>query len=255
MADPIFRAKNTRIVGGENTGVNEFPMMAGLVDAILVRVFCGAVIISNRYVLSAAHCVANKQAQELGVLIGDHDVSAGIDANATLLRVAGFVVHPSYVINKRNSNFDIAVIAVVGSIKFTNEIGPACLPFHHNRDSFSGAVVEILGWGTTEFAGPTSNILQKAKVSVINLSKCLNTFPNLVDSQMCTLGQGTDACQFDSGGPVLWENPTSGRLVSVGIISYGIACGTKNPSVNTRVGAFVDWILSVTPDANYCMGE
>lgn len=52
-----------------------------------------------------------------------------------------------------------------------------------------------VGWGTTEFAGPTSNILQKAKVSVINLSKCLNTFPNLVDSQMCTLGQGKDACQ------------------------------------------------------------
>lgn len=32
----------------------------------------------------------------------------------------------------------------------------------------------------------------------------------------------------------------------VGIISYGVACGTAIPSVNTRVGAFVDWIQSVT---------
>ena len=57
----------------------------------------------------------------------------------------------------------------------------------------------------------------------------------------------TKLFQFDSGGPVLWENPTTGRLVHVGIISYGIACGTKLPSVNTRVGAFVNWIVSVTP--------
>ncbi|XP_033225817.1 venom serine protease 34-like [Belonocnema kinseyi] len=177
--------KLTIIVGGEKTGVNEFPMMAGLVDAIIVQVFCGTVIISNIYTV--------------------------------LIRMQFF--------------------SMVGFIKFTNEIGPACLPFHHNRDSFSGAVVEIPGWGATEFAGPTLNILKKVRVSVINLSKCLLTFPNLVDSQMGALGQGTDACQFDSGGPVLWENPTSGRLVNVGIISYGIACGTKNPSVNIRVSA------------------
>ena len=55
------------------------------------------------------------------------------------------------------------------------------------------------------------------------------------------------AFQFDSGGPVLWQNPTTGRIVSVGIIDYGIGCGTATPSVNTRVGAYMNWITSVTP--------
>lgn len=44
----------------------------------------------------------------------------------------------------------------------------------------------------------------------------------------------------------MWQNPTTKRLVIVGIVSYGVACGTKIPSVNTRVGAFLDWIQSVT---------
>lgn len=247
--------KPMRIVGGENTGLHEFPMMAGIVDSRLSQVYCGGTIISVKHVLSAAHCVMNRDPSFMGVLIGDHDISTGRDTNSTLFKVARYVMHPSFVSTVRNSPYDISIITIMGQIRFTNEIGPACLPFQHSRDSFSGAVVDILGWGTTEFGGGISNILQKAKVSVINLSKCRETFPNVLDNQMCTFATGRDACQFDSGGPALWQNPSTGRLVSVGIISYGIACGTRNPSVNTRVGAFMDWILSVTQGTVYCRAE
>lgn len=247
--------KPMRIVGGEDAGLNEFPMMAGIVDGRLSQVYCGGTIISVKHVLSAAHCVMNRDPSNMGVLIGDHDISTGRDTNSTLFKVLQYVMHPSFVSTVRNSPYDISVITIIGLMRFTNEIGPACLPFQHSRDSFSGAVVHILGWGTTEFGGGTSNILQKARVSVINLSQCRNTFPNVLDNQMCTFASGRDACQFDSGGPALWQNPSTGRLVTVGIISYGIACGTANPSVNTRVGAFVDWISSVTPDAVYCRAE
>lgn len=67
----------TRIVGGQETGVNEFPMMAGIVDSEEGTVFCGSTIISRKYVLTAAHCLFNRDTSILGVLVGDHDVNSG----------------------------------------------------------------------------------------------------------------------------------------------------------------------------------
>ena len=52
-------------------------MMAGIVDASIVQVFCGGTIISQLYVLTAAHCLVNRQPSNLGVLIGDHSLSVG----------------------------------------------------------------------------------------------------------------------------------------------------------------------------------
>lgn len=51
---------------------------------------------------------------------------------------------------------------------------------------------------------------------------------------------------MDSGGPVLWQNPRTKRLVHVGIISWGAECG-KYPAGNTKVGSYINWIVSQTP--------
>lgn len=63
----------SRIVNGDVTGVNEFTMMAGLVDVRDRGVYCGATIIANNYVVSSAHCLTNRVAASLSILIGDHD--------------------------------------------------------------------------------------------------------------------------------------------------------------------------------------
>lgn len=66
-----------RIVGGTETGINEYPMMAGLVDGIKQELFCGATIISKSYALTAAHCLMQVQPRKIGLLVGDHDISVG----------------------------------------------------------------------------------------------------------------------------------------------------------------------------------
>lgn len=67
----------TRIVGGHETGINEFPLMAALLDPGSGDLLCGASIISNRYALTAAHCLLHKTPNNLGLLVGDHDITTG----------------------------------------------------------------------------------------------------------------------------------------------------------------------------------
>jgi trypsin len=73
----LFLLRQARIVNGKETGVNEFPMMAALIDFQLRDLFCGTTVIASRYCLSAAHCLLNRQIALTGVLIGDHDIYTG----------------------------------------------------------------------------------------------------------------------------------------------------------------------------------
>lgn len=65
-------------MGGVETGVNEYPMMAGLIDSSAERnVFCGATIIARNFAVSAAHCLTNRNTSALGLLVGDHNYASG----------------------------------------------------------------------------------------------------------------------------------------------------------------------------------
>lgn len=64
-------------MGGAYTQVNEFPMMVGLIDLNMQSLICGGVIVSNYYVVSAAHCLKGLTPRTLEILVGDHDISTG----------------------------------------------------------------------------------------------------------------------------------------------------------------------------------
>ncbi|XP_029159143.1 venom serine protease 34-like isoform X1 [Nylanderia fulva] len=244
--------KVTKIVGGTETGINEYPMMCGLVDSTMKMIYCGCTIISQQYVVTAAHCVEDRDTSRIGVVVGEHDVTIGSETKATkLFRVSKCIMHSYY----NEIHNDIAVCKIIGTIEYSAEVGPVCLPFQRKRDTFGGAIVDVLGWGLLGFAGVKSTTLQKVKLNVINLMQCKYYYPKITDNNICTYASGKDSCQMDSGGPALWENPITHKLVLVGIISAGIGCGSNVPGIETRTGAFVDWIVSVTPGVQYCTAE
>ncbi|XP_076297371.1 venom serine protease 34 [Lasioglossum baleicum] len=243
----------SRIVGGTETGVNEYPMMCALVDLELSAPFCGCTIIYNKYVVTAGHCLYNRNITNIIILVGDHDYEIGSDTNASAIYgIQRTLPHPNY--DAENNINDIALIQVKGEIKFNDRVGPACLPFQHSPDTFGGDRVTALGWGATEFGGAPSTTLQQVQMSVMTNLQCKKNYPKVSVDQLCTYEKDKDSCAMDSGGPILWENPTSHNVVLVGVINYGVGCALKG-SVNARVGAYVDWIAEATSDANYCIIE
>lgn len=75
----------------------------------------------------------------------------------------------------------------------------------------------------------------------------MEVYGKIGSRQLCTLEEGKDACQFDSGGPVLWQNPSTRRIVCIGMIGYGGLCADGNPTVHSKIGAHIDWIRTLTP--------
>ncbi|XP_063975608.1 venom serine protease-like isoform X2 [Diachasmimorpha longicaudata] len=246
----------TRIVGGTTTGVNEYPMMAGVIHITLRILYCGGTIINDRQVVTAAHCITDGMSiRNVAILVGDHDLEKATETNATVLHtLIGIVLHPRY--NADNQNNDIAILTTATRITFSLQVGPACLPFQHRFDSFSGNYVEILGWGSVEFGEGQSKTLQKAEVRVLTPLDCRKSHPNINGNQTCTLGAGKDSCQYDSGGPVLWRNPSTKRIVLIALVSFGSACASGTPAVNTRVGGFIEFFAANKPaDYEYCIEE
>lgn len=103
-----------------------------------------------------------------------------------------------------------------------------------------------------------SNALLKAKIATVPLSKCNATYMDfdrginrtefrngITSSQYCAQDPAgiQDSCQGDSGGPLQMFKNHSDTAHVVGIVSFGVDCGTF-PGIYTRIAYFLKWIES-----------
>ncbi|XP_031329695.1 venom serine protease 34-like [Photinus pyralis] len=224
-------------------------MMAGLVHLQKRKISCGATIIASRYAISAAHCGLNETVRTFGLLVGDDDINGRDDTpSAALYTIENILRHHMYNLGSKEN--DISIIKTEKIISFGSDVGPACLPFRFSNFDFNDQKVLALGWGTT--TGPK---LQKVNLTTICNNKRQEELPSekIFSSVLCSYGAGKDACQFASGGPLLWYDSESKRLQLVGVISNHLGCGGDLPAVNTRVTSYLDWIISKTSDVDYCI--
>lgn len=238
-----------KVVGGQETTINEFPSMAGVFDNREMRIFCGATIIHNRYLISAAHCFTQRSLTTgYSVIVGDHDFTITTDTPYTkIYNIQSIMLHENFESNtKRN---DIALLLTTTPMEWNNGVGPACLPFNYNSPSFTGTQVDVPGWGTMSFGGIQTSRLRKVTLDIMRNGECEKRISNLASSQLCTFTPGRDTCQYDSGGGVFFRQY---RMYVVGVTSYGFGCASTLPSVSTRVSSYLPWIQRNTPGATYC---
>lgn len=235
----------SRIIGGEDSEKEEWPWIAALM-AVSKRTnklehFCGATLISNVYVVTAAHCLVGKRAGDLKVRLAEYDFNDANNKDRRDFTVNRIIRHEKY--NASNYNSDIALIKLSQEVEFTNKLQPVCIP---ERQDFVGKNATVVGWGSVQFSGPSSTLLKKLTIPIWSNIQCRYKIGSKVSEVFICAGRtdegGHDACQGDSGGPLMIENRHRQWSI-VGIVSWGYRCAQKGvPGVYTRVTEFTDWI-------------
>jgi len=252
--------RRSKIVGGEVTEVNEYPWQVGIVYKNDNRVFCGGSLISNRWILSAAHCICSNHAKHYQVLLGEHDYESSSETTEVRMDIIQIIEHGSY--SPRTKDYDFTLLKMRfrrgGKFNFAAypHIRPICLPEDNSKD-YNDFVATVTGWGDLFFDhGFGSNTLREVDVKVLTNNECKNNlgyFTEEITDQMLCAGEaggngGKDACQDDSGGPLVTSGTGDGvtpgqNYELIGVVSFGEECALADfPGVYARVTSVLSWI-------------
>ncbi|XP_072122112.1 trypsin-like isoform X4 [Mobula birostris] len=217
-----------KIVGGYECPEHSTPWIVSLNVGYHL---CGGSLISENWVVSAAHCYKRR----IQVRLGEHDITV---AEGTEQFIESEVVlrHPRY--DYYTLDYDIMLIKLSQPAALNRNVAAISLP---TQCPMAGDECLISGWGNTKDPGADySGRLQCLKAPILSQRVCQNSYPWRITKDMICIGfleGGKDSCEGDSGGPVVCDG------VLQGVVSWGDGCAERfYPGVYTRVCNFVSWI-------------
>ncbi|KYM95215.1 Chymotrypsin-2, partial [Cyphomyrmex costatus] len=223
------------VVGGIDAPDGKYPYQVSLKDAVTGKHFCGGAIVSQKYVITAAHCLDTYDSTDILVDVGSTRLYCPVDIQR--YRADKLILYPHF--NKTLHMNDIGLIRLTKDIRFSETIKPIAL-ISYDRN-FTDIDFIVTGWGELWWDGPTLERLQQTMLTGFSHKKCALAHKDITDNHICTFGAWYDRqkiiCHGDSGGPLTFEGALAG------IVSFGILpCISGFPVVSTRVYNYREWV-------------
>lgn len=250
----------TRIVGG-TLATQVWPAQAHVTISepvwgpLVLPGSCGGTLVAPGWVLTAGHCATGfdrnvLSPSEVTITLGTNRFDG---AGGTTYQVARVLRHPQF--DGITYAYDAALYQLAGEAPQQ----PLPLVAPGDEPAYApGRMARVIGWGTTQEGGQSSDQLRQADVPIRTDADCNDKDSysgQLVPAVMICAGYpegGVDACQGDSGGPLMVNTAAGGSSPLwklAGIVSWGDGCGEPNKyGVYTEIAAAAirNWIIATT---------
>ncbi|XP_031720235.1 duodenase-1-like isoform X2 [Anarrhichthys ocellatus] len=230
----LGRSDGSEIINGELAPENSMLYMASLQDS--KGHLCGGFLISEDFVLTAAHCDDGIT----HVVLGTHNLKSVNDDNKISIKQK--YKHKCY--ENVGNGSDIMLLKLSKKVSLNRRVQTIPLPTSEMNTQDN---CKVAGWGAIKTRGPAVDDLRVVDVSIINLEVCKEQWGhigNLPANVICAGGYGTEKgfCQGDSGGPLVCNGK------AVGVVSFNndnICKYPEKPNVYTDVSKYLPWINDV----------
>jgi len=235
-------------------GFGEFPWQALVMSAGNRTLLCGASIISETAVITAAHCVDRLRSKDLLVKAGEGKLLAQNPKPVQVRPVGAISWHPSYDMASRA--YDLAILTLSQPFVFDTHVDKICVPPNVGSNYLPepGQKCLITGWGKPALSGPVQGSdMHKVDATVLPSKTCEAQLKSTSLGKYFILNEGfscavppspSDLCKVDTGSAVACARP-DGHYELAGVNSWDIPCPVPEPRPSVFTNSDATWINTV----------